>query len=486
MLDQLETLIAFALILLLLSLIITTFVQTFNVVLQRRGFNLLWGVEQILRQMGIKEEELVKKLANQVLGHPTLSAASRLNPVNLLKQIPGIGKIPIIRDMAMYATAIRIDELARVLGSVVADANVVPPARRGDWYQPTLDAANSLSKVLSSDSKTLAAELSGLGERVLGAQVRQLLPDVVQANVTADDLGRAINGVCTTLALDPAQPFEAALKSIGTRVRDALPAAAVTAEQLGNAIERTFATRLAQVRQAGAGLKAWFNTVMDRTTERFVAWNRWVTVIASFVFCLVLQVDGLDILKKLYGDKQLRATLVAQVDPTMKSAEEILTLVSTGIGTQALREMENDLKKGGYTGAVPGDLDTRAKGEDWLNRTIQDAAMKKELVREYNEKFEAVAKKRLDDLGATRKELLKNLDDSQLQLFHTLGETDIGGWWKYLRNSHHLGGILMAWILLSLGAPFWFNMLKNLSNLRPILAGKVEKQPADQGGAGAG
>jgi hypothetical protein len=37
-------------------------------------------------------------------------------------------------------------------------------------------------------------------------------------------------------------------------------------------------------------------------------------------------------------------------------------------------------------------------------------------------------------------------------------------------------GILASAALLSLGAPFWFNVLKNLSNLRPLLAKKQESE----------
>jgi hypothetical protein len=37
-------------------------------------------------------------------------------------------------------------------------------------------------------------------------------------------------------------------------------------------------------------------------------------------------------------------------------------------------------------------------------------------------------------------------------------------------------GTLVAAALLSLGAPFWFNALKTLTSLRPILAGKLEKE----------
>ena len=43
--------------------------------------------------------------------------------------------------------------------------------------------------------------------------------------------------------------------------------------------------------------------------------------------------------------------------------------------------------------------------------------------------------------------------------------------WKNL----HFWGILFSSALLTLGAPFWFNALKNLSALRPIVAGKQDK-----------
>jgi hypothetical protein len=41
----------------------------------------------------------------------------------------------------------------------------------------------------------------------------------------------------------------------------------------------------------------------------------------------------------------------------------------------------------------------------------------------------------------------------------------------------HLIGVLMTAGLLTLGAPFWFNLLKNLTSLRPALAASVEKRP---------
>ena len=42
---------------------------------------------------------------------------------------------------------------------------------------------------------------------------------------------------------------------------------------------------------------------------------------------------------------------------------------------------------------------------------------------------------------------------------------------------HRLLGILISAALLSLGAPFWFNTLKSLTNLRPKLADEIDKDP---------
>jgi hypothetical protein len=45
-------------------------------------------------------------------------------------------------------------------------------------------------------------------------------------------------------------------------------------------------------------------------------------------------------------------------------------------------------------------------------------------------------------------------------------------------NLKHLLGMFVSALFLSLGAPFWFNALRNMSNLRPILAGKVDEDKA--------
>jgi hypothetical protein len=58
-------------------------------------------------------------------------------------------------------------------------------------------------------------------------------------------------------------------------------------------------------------------------------------------------------------------------------------------------------------------------------------------------------------------------------LFFTNGE------WSWPKR--RLLGILISAALLSLGAPFWYNTLKSLTNLRPTLANAVEKNPKQSG-----
>ena len=41
-------------------------------------------------------------------------------------------------------------------------------------------------------------------------------------------------------------------------------------------------------------------------------------------------------------------------------------------------------------------------------------------------------------------------------------------------------GVLLSWVLLSLGAPFWFDLLKNLLKLRSVLAKKDDEQRQDR------
>ena len=50
-------------------------------------------------------------------------------------------------------------------------------------------------------------------------------------------------------------------------------------------------------------------------------------------------------------------------------------------------------------------------------------------------------------------------------------------WYNYWTPSWlHFWGVLASAALLSVGAPFWFNALKTLTSLRPVLANKEQQE----------
>jgi hypothetical protein len=113
MLERLDTVIAFAVIMLGVSLLITVATQMISSFLGLRGTNLLWGIKTILQDSGISAtaDKLARKLAREILTDPMISdsVASR------------VAKWPVIGYLTRrwrLASAIRPAELSRVLAKI--------------------------------------------------------------------------------------------------------------------------------------------------------------------------------------------------------------------------------------------------------------------------------------------------------------------------------------------------------------------------------
>ena len=164
-------------------------------------------------------------------------------------------------------------------------------------------------------------------------------------------------------------------------------------------------------------LDQWFTPVMDRVSQRFALHTRIWTVMFSFALAFALHLDSFRVMSQLASDAELRARVSTSADALATRAE--LTAPST-------------------TG-VP---DAAATREDLLG-------------------------------GAERLRSLLS-DQMTFRLVPDPYPTPFYEYWKPTWS--HLFGIVMTGILLSLGAPFWFNALKALCNLRPTLANKITKE----------
>lgn len=197
MLENLDTVIAFSVVMLLLSLMITALVQMVVSLTALRGKNLFWGVKRLLQQVDPKLGPHVEEIADKLLRHPAIT-----------------------HTRMSRAVAIRPEELVTLLREL-ADPDTAP----------------------KDDKK----KLSDAAQTALKTQLDALTP----AN---------------------AAQIEPQIEAIAAELRRVFPQAAATVD--------------AAVRQAAAQgdaliqkVNLWFDTLMDRTSERFrsstPATSRW-------------------------------------------------------------------------------------------------------------------------------------------------------------------------------------------------------------------
>ncbi len=249
-------------------------------------------------------------------------------------------------------------------------------------------------------------------------------------------------------------PQDGSAPDIYAKLRDALKGAPVQelttlAGAVENELSRVLPQEVARVKEAtarataaataaGAKIRFWFDTVMDRTTERFVSHTRIVTVVAAVAFAFGARIDSVDIFKQLSQKHDVRARLVQMADPVLKQADTMLQSVPTPTAAAA---------------APPAAAGAPAQPPALAG--------------------DAVAK-----LSNQVKTLKDDLAQTQLQMIP-------GGPFSGEEYTAHWLGILISAFFLALGAPFWFNTLRQLSNLRPILAAKVDaKSAGDDAAAG--
>jgi len=249
-------------------------------------------------------------------------------------------------------------------------------------------------------------------------------------------------------------------------------------------LSKTTPAELAQVKSALEAQKqlevevnAWFNTIMDRTTERFVLHTRWVTAAFAVLLTFGLHIDSLQILKQLSTSSELRAKLIQGVDATVQKVGAAVTETQKPqpLASAAIRAMRDDVEDPADKALlekVPPDLATRQAGEDWLSKSLPSDKLARALPA-YAKRFQESTIAWVQQLGVFFDNVTSSAEQTSLQIIPRPLPAYFTNWNP---NRRHILGTLMSALFLSLGAPFWFNALRQLASVRPILAGKVEKE----------
>ncbi len=439
-LEHLDALIAFAVVLLGVSLLVTILTQMIATLLGLRGTNLRWGLTELLRAIHPEFAGQAEAIAERVLTHPLISDST----------LSGIkARFPLLRRWQLAST-IRIEELAGILDKLAAGAAALPPGTPPPNYtleQAMATIAQGLKAQPTPELLAIAAHLRGPAEAA---------PMAAAAAAAAG--GSSAPGAATPAVVNV------------TDVLNRLPAAAAKGSELRN----------------------WFDRVMDRASQRFALHTRIWTIVFSILVAFALHLDSFRLLSQLSSHAQLRASLAATADVLMKKAAEpgVLKPPPPAAGQAAaaadevhvpqvysvamteLLARNPALSKAG----TPPAFATREQAAEWLRGRKGADAIQPEYDRLLNSMIRTDMDKLLDSANSVKGMLAGTGFQLVPNPYHG---------WDFWPINVHFWGILVTAALLSLGAPFWFNTLRNLSSLRPLLAGKLEREASQTAGAAA-
>jgi hypothetical protein len=409
MLNTLDTVIAFAVIMTVLSLLITLVVQMVSATLSLRGKNLANALALTFQTIDPSIGKYAHSLAAQILRDPIFSDSvwqhktRRSLDENAQKFIAAQRKL---RDANMRRPddpnrADAINKATAELKAATAAVTIpkVTPNREKPWgfWTPPWGGAMEIATAIRP----------GEIYRVL-QEIRDMSPEEAQVlNIPKELVEKARGLVAALHRLDlPAIESRVKLKDIAAAAKIFAPEQQkAVLDALGNfgaTVERA-------TTQAYDRFQRWFGSAQDRAEQWFQIHVRMVTIVAAILVSVFLQLDTVEIYDKLRHEPKL-----------------VEALVKTAPGT---------LEQGA---PVQGQPDADAQKKAFADLTA-----------------------RIDSTGF---ELLPS------------------GWFarwptEKLWWFNHLFGLALSAGLLTLGAPFWFNLLKNLTSLRPALASLDEKRP---------
>jgi hypothetical protein len=185
-------------------------------------------------------------------------------------------------------------------------------------------------------------------------------------------------------------------------------------------------------------LEQWFDQMMERTTGWYKKYTQVILFFTGLLIAGFFNVDTIKIAHKLQHNPKLRAQVIAQANDFTKAHPNL---------EKELQQTAESIKSLDTPGS------TQSKLIDSAKASYQDS------------------KKLRDSLNKQAAELIKN-DIGKVNDVLSIGWD--GGFCKNFDATTIIGWILTA-LAISLGAPFWFDTLNKLMQLRAAITNKNDK-----------
>jgi hypothetical protein len=298
------------------------------------------------------------------------------------------------------------------------------------WKLATCIRPEELTKLLKlcSAGKPYAANIDAL---------------MSQINPTIAREARMIAAAVNEAVAAAAPPAVAAAAAAGAGVPAAAPAPVTApAASSDRATADQVMKQLSGKASAAIGrVEAAFNSAMDRVSQRFTVHMRIWTIVFAVILAFVFHLNAVAIYSRIAADASVRASLSRASDTMLERYQKLAAQQDTGTGS---KEPQTN-----PTSTQPQTEEARLKAAQAALAGVQQ-------------------KNR--DLAKDLSDIKKDLASTELDLFEIPHPWySFGGWPGFLM-------VLATAGLLSLGAPFWYNALKGLTNLRSAVAQKQTQE----------
>jgi hypothetical protein len=286
-----------------------------------------------------------------------------------------------------------------------------------------------------------------------------------------------------------------------------------------------FTTAILQSAQSAfvGRVNAWFDHVMDRTTGEYKFRAQLVTILGALVVAFAVQLDTIDLLKRLSSDDKLRDSLVQQAGVQQKRFDEQQKVATPNQNELDLARMRRDeiesnlanlrdpqlkvlpdhfiwqplpqarlMYNPAWTPPYLSHLELVVGGAVYPLQpqgTADPLADIESAIRNSNAPLKAVRQKLAAhyDLVLTSRllgplQLRSTPGKPETNMLNAAAEWSCTGPVCFDRDLFQQSwrGVVLTWVLLSLGAPFWYDALKDLLKLRSTVAKKEEDARNDR------
>ena len=420
MLKTLDVLIGATTVVLIFSMAVTVITQAITSIRGRKGKHLAEGLADLLQQLDIPQRAIAEEIANGVLTHPMFSEGEAWWGLSK-KRKPG--------------TVISREEFTKILldaGQAILNG----------------DAAKAKNPQLS-DSAAYGVW------SCIGGPARAALVAMLKNNQVSDP-GPTLDKVRQT-----ALQLEASNPELASNVRQSMAL-----------IKDASSPYLARV-------NAWFDQTIDRVAARFTKYTHYVTLAVAAVVVLSVQLDIIAVVDRLSADEKLRDGLVASAinDVQAPSANDQSqqkedppasqqTTQSGGANTATQPPTTPTGSAGPPTGSMAPGPGAAPSGGNTVATTPPASS------------GDGTKTAPTSSSAATQTGVPNLAVEPYYTALSAAGLIAIpfDSRWAHQWSVRKIPGMLLAILLVSLGAPFWYGILKDLLGLRPALAQKDDEQ----------